>query len=274
MIAAPWRRAVDRIIGHGTRRIVVIGATDRGKTTFCRYLADRLRTADAVPFLLDGDPGQGLLAPPACVGLQAPHRPEPRFAFVGTPNAAARPALLVAAVARLAAHAGEAPLVVDTCGFVEGPGRRLQAATLAAVAPEAVVVIARHEDSIADLADVLPRRNVLLVPPAPEACRRSATQRRLAREAALRVHFRSARRKRLSLDGVRLRTIDLEPVRAPLETGRLCAVAGPAERQALAVVMTHDPEGSTLTLRTPLSARSIRTVTAGLVTVTRPSEAG
>ncbi len=49
--------------------ILVVGAPDTGKSTLARYLYDRLAAAGRRGALLDGDPGQSTLGPPATMTL-------------------------------------------------------------------------------------------------------------------------------------------------------------------------------------------------------------
>jgi polynucleotide 5'-hydroxyl-kinase GRC3/NOL9 len=51
--------------------LLVVGASDVGKSMFARYLYSRLTQADRRVAYLDGDPGQGRLGPPATMTLTA-----------------------------------------------------------------------------------------------------------------------------------------------------------------------------------------------------------
>ncbi|MCX6029221.1 MAG: Clp1/GlmU family protein, partial [Chloroflexi bacterium] len=61
--------------------ILIVGAPDTGKSTLARYLYDRLTAAGRRVALLDGDPGQSTLGPPATMTLAmgeiAPLSPQP-----------------------------------------------------------------------------------------------------------------------------------------------------------------------------------------------------
>jgi polynucleotide 5'-kinase involved in rRNA processing len=49
--------------------LMVVGASDAGKSTFGRYLFRRLCASSAGVAYLDGDPGQGSLGPPTTMTL-------------------------------------------------------------------------------------------------------------------------------------------------------------------------------------------------------------
>src|SRR4051812_13568510 len=58
-----WAEALARIVSHPWRRVVVIGATDVGKSSFIR-MAMASAAASAPAALLDCDPGQKMVGPP------------------------------------------------------------------------------------------------------------------------------------------------------------------------------------------------------------------
>ncbi len=53
---------------RGSLVAMVVGDTDTGKSTMCAYLANRALAAGIEPCVIDGDMGQGDLAPPSAVG--------------------------------------------------------------------------------------------------------------------------------------------------------------------------------------------------------------
>ncbi len=120
---------------------LVIGATDRGKTTLVATWARALAAENAATFILDADTGQSEIGPPGCVGLARAQagverlsdlKPEASF-FVGalTPSAAAlEHVLAVRRAADTACALGAERLLIDTPGWVHGPGARRWLAAL------------------------------------------------------------------------------------------------------------------------------------------------
>ena len=53
---------------NDTTIVYVLGASDRGKTTFCRFVLERIR-GDLPAAYIDCDPGQSSIGPPATIGL-------------------------------------------------------------------------------------------------------------------------------------------------------------------------------------------------------------
>lgn len=132
-VPSAWRSAADRILDAGWRTTLIIGETDAGKSTLCRYLCRRILEARAAVAVVDADIGQKDIGPPATVTLGFPdgsrplaETPPDGFYFVGSTNPIRGMVPLVIGVARLA-RAAERPFVlVDTPGAVRGPGQTLQ----------------------------------------------------------------------------------------------------------------------------------------------------
>src|SRR5512139_1849639 len=66
-IPAAWARSADTILRNRWRTILVLGATDRGKSTYCAVLGARLSHARRRVALVDADVGQKDVGPPATI---------------------------------------------------------------------------------------------------------------------------------------------------------------------------------------------------------------
>jgi polynucleotide 5'-hydroxyl-kinase GRC3/NOL9 len=64
-----WRRSAMRILSEGWQRILVVGATDRGKSSYCKFLVNALLQEERKVSFVDGDIGQKDVGPPATVTL-------------------------------------------------------------------------------------------------------------------------------------------------------------------------------------------------------------
>lgn len=171
------------------QRILVLGATDVGKSAFIRaYSAVRPAA------IIDLDPGQKLIGPPgtASLGSLNPERVE-RFIFLGSTSASS-----IGAIARAgAALAGEASgaFIVNTSGFVTGPGARLQALTAGSIRPDLIVEIAREAGPAIVTAEGL---TYLRISPSPVARRKSPSARAAIRQRAFDTALAGAATMRLT----------------------------------------------------------------------------
>ena len=64
-----WKRLAD-IIVKPNQRVLVLGASDTGKTTFCRFLVDCGCATSLKTVLVDADIGQSQIGPPTTVGMK------------------------------------------------------------------------------------------------------------------------------------------------------------------------------------------------------------
>lgn len=64
-----WKRVANQIV-KPNQCVLVIGASDSGKSTFCRYLIDFAWTAQLKVALVDADVGQSQIGPPTTIGMK------------------------------------------------------------------------------------------------------------------------------------------------------------------------------------------------------------
>jgi polynucleotide 5'-hydroxyl-kinase GRC3/NOL9 len=251
-IPADWAAAIRRVRDDGLRRVLVLGATDSGKSSFCRAL---LRQAGQDGAVLDADPAQKLVGPPACVTLGRGAGPSlAALSFVGTLDPLRGWRRLVGGTARLAAEAaGGDLLVVNTSGLLAGAGQRLKAAKIAAVRPQLLVALGedpRLDPILADHAAI----PALRLGRSPLARRKGEGERRALRRAAFRAWLAPAPAWVLDLQGLWLDG-EAEGAALPLPLplpGQVVALADAAGRDCvLGIVLRGAPDGGALVLRAP-----------------------
>lgn len=203
-------RRIAELVGE-VPTVLVIGRTDRGKTTTVRALVEAWTRAGERVGWVDADVGQGAWGPPAvqtlvvCESGEEP-RVEARW-FVGSTSPRGHMLPTVVGVAKLAARARERGcrrVVVDTTGLVapsEG-GVALKTWKAEALAPCAVVALERDRElePIAGPMERDPRFRVVRQR-SPEGVReRSFEERAASRAARFRRHFEGAGEIRVSPD--------------------------------------------------------------------------
>ena len=129
-----WEHLARKVV-QPQQIVLVIGATDVGKSTFCRFLIDRGVTSGLKVGFVDADVGQSQIGPPTTIGLKVvvPNDSMERLEeidgdpdalyFVGW-NSPERHLLQCVAGTRLMVDAalktGADLIVVDTTGYIEG----------------------------------------------------------------------------------------------------------------------------------------------------------
>ncbi|MGD9368854.1 MAG: Clp1/GlmU family protein [Desulfobacteraceae bacterium] len=237
--------------------ILVIGASDRGKTTLVRWLMRRLTSRGSQVGWLDGDIGQSTLGLPTTMTLAlgehpAEQLPEPSAAFfVGatSPKGCMLPHVTGFRLLRdLALRSGSDTVVVDTTGLVaeNAGGGALQEWTIELLNPQFVIALQYGRE----LKHLLPalrrdrRRHLHVLKPAPAVRTRSTQERAHNRRERFRRYFQAAHPLLL-----RLGTVPVYGLRRA-GPGQLAALLDPAGFcQALALLHQRTSDG--LILQTP-----------------------
>lgn len=149
---AMWKNAVQRILNSDSRTVMVAGGVDAGKSTFCTYLANMAIHRGIAPCVIDGDMGQGDLAPPAAIGAAALAGPvtdlrdldATLFESIGGISPAGRERLVAGRMRSILGRTRRlAELhVVNTDGYVGVMYKRMLAR---AIKPDVVVVIGSRQ---------------------------------------------------------------------------------------------------------------------------------
>jgi polynucleotide 5'-kinase involved in rRNA processing len=190
---------------HGV--VMVLGASDVGKSTLAGYLANMLAAQGQPVAYLDGDPGQGILGPPATMTLAV--GTEPSFSpfrdgkvrrwFVAsvTPRGHMLPIVVGAQrLAQAAFQAGAHVLIYDTTGLIDPNqgGGALKIAKIDLLKPSAIIAIqeARELEHILMPLRRLSGIKLIELPPAPVVRSRSREERQRNRARRFKAYFRNA----------------------------------------------------------------------------------
>jgi polynucleotide 5'-hydroxyl-kinase GRC3/NOL9 len=268
-----WREALD-LVGD-TRVIVVVGASDAGKTTLVMALAGALASPGAPVGVVDADLGQSEIGPPTTVGLGRVTGPLARLSeaelialhFVGVSSPARDIAGVVEGARRLTHRAraeGFVRILVDTSGLVAGgPGAVLKQRKIDAIAPDLVLVLDRDGDCEATLRPYVgaARPRVARLPARGRPRSRTQVARRRHRAAAFERYLANARLVSLDLGRLAVQT----PAGAPLErcAGALCGFDD-AHGDTLALGVVRDVSAGALCVLAPLARpEAVRAVRVG-----------
>lgn len=227
--------------GDSPGRICIIGMPDTGKTTLAHWFWGQL-SGPPPSALVDCDPGQARLGPPAALTMAPGPPPGGDASFLRLVGAVSPPGHLLqmlTGVLRLVEKAesqGADAVVCDSSGFVTGGmAREFQFQILDALRPRHLVAIQEN----GELEPILrPFQGSALqlhrLRPVEAIRPRSQEQRGRRRRRRFAAHFRDTVSLRLQLDGLGLH-------------GHVPDLAQPAELQGL-LIAPCDGEGFALTL--------------------------
>ncbi|MGD9503558.1 MAG: Clp1/GlmU family protein [Syntrophobacteraceae bacterium] len=305
-IPESWEDSFRAIERREPRRVLVIGPSDSGKSTYCRSLLRRLLHAGGAAALVDADIGQKDAGPPGAItwALPAPSAPpwsmthEGLF-FIGAVSPAGRFTLMAEGVRSMVEDAEtrlSAPrtLVINTTGFIHGPGRALKRLKILAAAPDVIVGMGDDPDVEAIMeehADAIHIRvNISM-----RAASKTSVARREARQKAFQKYFGAARNVLLRTDRVDMQhlsaateewspdrqgaradwessvTDDLRTLPPGFERGILCGAIGARGMcLGLGVIQRIDGEAGGILLTTPVPAKEITALQFGSIRVDLP----
>ena len=202
VVPEEWGAVYHMLLERGSGIVYVLGAADRGKTTFCRWLSGRLSETDLTGFL-DCDIGQSTLGPPATVGL-ALYRgnldaPESTlFKFVGAVTPSGHMVQELVGALRLKEKAREegAPfLIVDSPGWVVEPAaQEFHVRMIDLLQPDLVIGFERGPELEGILVNFRrhPRIRIIECPVPMEVMERKRDWRRLYRFQRFSQYFENA----------------------------------------------------------------------------------
>lgn len=208
-----WKSHIDNITSS-PGVIVVVGAPDTGKTSFCTLLANAAIRAGISTAVVDGDTGQSDIGPPTTIGLGLMEseietlsdlRPRALY-FVGSTSPVGH--LLATAVgakkmAEKAQDFGRQLVIVDTTGLVQGPvARKLKTHKIELLNARHIVALQRSGEAEHFLRffDTWEDCTVHRLSPAPSARPKSQTLRVQRRAVRFYEYFRDGRTHRLPLE--------------------------------------------------------------------------
>jgi polynucleotide 5'-hydroxyl-kinase GRC3/NOL9 len=200
-IPSPWEE-LDLSELSGT--MMIVGASDVGKSTFSRYLFKRLCKIYPRVAYLDGDPGQSTLGPPGTMTLAMANNGDDTFPprgrrwrkFVGSVSPVGNMLAVLTCAARLleAAREAEAQAVIyDTTGLIEPArgGIHLKLAKIDLLRPAVLLALQREQELQTLLLPLRRRRHILVLEfsPSTAAQRRDTPVRKAHRVAQFAQYF-------------------------------------------------------------------------------------
>lgn len=264
-----WQTATARLLAQHVRaKVLVLGETDRGKSSFCRLLTREIVSQGADVSYLDADIGQKDIGPPATitlglVGKDADVRGAELIGmyFVGALSPIGHFLPVIVGTRRLADSVLTPFTVINTPGFVRASGRILTAYQIESLCPDVIVAIETGRELEPILREYR-HFKILRLKPAPAARSKSQAVRAEIRRLALQDYFQVAREIRLPADKLIFQRRDGYDV-----TERLCGLAD-LHGNCLGVGMLQAASQKSVSLFTPVSKEKVKIVQIGSLRMT------
>jgi polynucleotide 5'-hydroxyl-kinase GRC3/NOL9 len=210
-----WQRAAEAMQSKGGI-VMLLGASNTGKTTLLKYLQERLRRRNHRVAVVDADIGQSTLGPPATISgavfdfsLQPPEAivPQEMF-FVGSTSPAGCFLEVIVGTQKLVEWSQSmevSHVLVDTTGLVRGhEAFRLKFHKVDLLQPQHLLVLQRDRELEPVLLPFTDRKalQIYRLPVSPKAKIRNQKERKVYRENKFRDYFRNASVSLLSTKGL------------------------------------------------------------------------
>jgi len=227
---AEWEEIVAQLTSGNMKKVMVLGGPDQGKSTLCRYLIGRMEASGRSALLVDADVGQKDLGPPATIALGRPITPFSAsppvvhaLSFVGAVSPTGHFLPAVVGTQEMVRQAGDSFVVVNTTGFIGGPGRGLKEAKIEAVKPDLLIAIQEGQEAEPLLRGFRGICRMIRLRRSPWVVTKTPERRRKARETGFRRYFEGARVLQLGMDqlAVQRGNLDVGSGRGRNRPGRL-----------------------------------------------------
>jgi polynucleotide 5'-hydroxyl-kinase GRC3/NOL9 len=261
-VTPEWEEAAEELLESGAGVVYVIGATDQGKSTFCRYLRS-VFSRQAITAYLDCDTGQSSIGPPTTIGLgMYSHGKEvpgaARLRFVGATSPAGHILEMLVGSARLlelCRESGVAFTVIDSPGYVLEPAaQEFHVRMIDLIRPDHIFAIQSGNELEGILVNFsrTPGMSILRFPASERTITRKRGWRRIYREKKFMEYFEGSTMSTIPLEGLGVHGRLPETFREEDWKNLLCAVCD-ADMMVitLAIIESLDLFTHSLTIRAP-----------------------
>lgn len=149
------RSVLSAVEQQGKLTVLVMGNVDTGKSTFCTFLANTAIKRGVVPCIIDGDIGQGDIAPPSAMGAAVLTKQltdlrdatASVFGFVGSITLAGIEQLVEDTLYNLSLRSRNlAPLVIiNTDGYASDSGIKYKRMIADKIQPDLIILMGRNQ---------------------------------------------------------------------------------------------------------------------------------
>jgi len=216
-IPESWQKAVKTVLATESKpvTVMIVGAIDVGKTSFCTYLANMaLRKKLRITFV-DADLGQSDLGPPSTISYCRVIRPirdafeieaeDIRFVGVTSPSGALSEVISgITKMTEKVLKLGVDLVVVNTDGWVEGEDAVRYKLALAKHIKPSVLIGIQEQSELTFLLGALPEVQSIAVESSPSVRKRDREERKLLRELGYKKHLKGATVQSFPLNWVRV----------------------------------------------------------------------
>jgi polynucleotide 5'-hydroxyl-kinase GRC3/NOL9 len=269
-----WSKPVQTVLGLTKRPVVIIvlGAADSGKSSFCTYLVNKLVEANGKVAILDGDLGQSDIGPSGSVGYAVATRPITELYnmrlqngyFVGVTSPVTAMDQAARGLHSMKHEAQERQvdfILINTDGFVSGDLAISYKLTLIKDLKPDVVVGVQAQTELETLMSYLGGGGVMTVESSNALNPRSEEKRRILREMTYTKYLHRSKLQCYPLSQITVEPRNGVPKKQDPDKGVLVGLYGRGTKfLGIGVLRAINSERKTLKVETSVSAKPLRVV--------------
>jgi polynucleotide 5'-hydroxyl-kinase GRC3/NOL9 len=273
-IPQSWNKPVQTLLDLQKKPavILVLGATDAGKSSFCTYLLNKLVAQQRKVAVLDGDLGQSDVGPSASVGYAVASKPVSELYnlrmqngyFIGVTSPVLAIKSTVEGLTCLMDEACKRPVdyvLVNTDGLISGDvaiGYKLS--LIKQLKPDVVVGV-QVQGELEELMSYLGGGGLMMVEPSPALNLRTIEKRKTLRELTYAKYLKKAKLQCYPVTQITVEPRNGVPKTQNPEKGILLGLYGYGTKfLGIGVLRAINIERRTLKVQTSVSAKPIRVV--------------
>ena len=223
-----WESTVSTVLSdtHKPEIVMIVGAVDVGKTSFCTYLANRALREKRRVAIIDADLGQSDLGPPSTVSYRRIAKPirdlfeigARNVCFIGVTSPSSAVNEVIDGIAKMTEKVlklGIDLLIVNTDGWVEGEDAvRYKLALVKHIKPQIVIGI-QEQNELTFLLGTLTETQKMAIEPSPAVRKRDHEERRFLRELGYKKYLKGATTQLFPLNWVKISGVPFGPGASP-----------------------------------------------------------
>jgi polynucleotide 5'-hydroxyl-kinase GRC3/NOL9 len=269
-----WNKPIQTVLGLEKKPVVILilGATDAGKSSFCTYMLNKMVEAKRRVAVLDGDLGQSDIGPCASVGYAIAAKPVGElydlryqngyFIGVNSPATAVSKTLegLVTMMKEAIQRQADS-ILINTDGFVIGNDAiRYKLNLIRELKPDVVVGV-QIQNELEELMSYLGGGGVLTVEPSQALSRRTPEKRKILREMTYAKYLRKSKLQCYPLSQITVEPKNAVPKTQKPEKGVLVGLYGRGSRfLGIGVLRAVNPNRRTLKVQTAVITKPHRLI--------------
>jgi len=269
-----WNKPAQTVLGLQKKPVVIIvlGAVDSGKSSFCTFMLNRLVMEQKKVAVIDGDLGQSDIGPSASIGYAVATKPVSElynlrvqngfFVGVTSPTSAAKKT-----VGGLSAIMGEVCnrevdyILVNTDGFISGDAAISYKLSIIKELKPDVVVGVQMRGELDELMSYLGGGGLMMIEPSPALSARTPEKRKTLRELTYAKYLKKSKLHCIPISQLIVEPRNGVPRTQEPEKGVLVGLYGNgAKFLGIGVLRKINTERRTLKIQTAVPTKPIRLV--------------